>query len=290
MEMNIRKKLGKNIRSLRVAYGETQEKLSEIIGYSKNAVSNYESGIREPEQDTLAAIARHYSVSVEELLTSDFSNIGKIMVNQAVFWDNIDILLPVTCSDSALQNENFKKAYDAHRKFFDQLKKSDMDGIDNVMISFNEYLEAYEDLNSKVESAVNFIGLWFLFMLMLNTPNVIKERSAAVMQVVSRDKSAKRILENIDPSFEKEAKEIRDDIDDSGIDEIIIDFIATAKKSKEWYGLADYYIALQFIWNLADNELGAGINRRIGIEMMYAFAKIGNPYAAQFIFSNAIIK
>ncbi len=53
MEMNIRKKLGKNIRSLRVAYGETQEKLSEIIGYSKNAVSNYERGIREPEQDTL---------------------------------------------------------------------------------------------------------------------------------------------------------------------------------------------------------------------------------------------
>ena len=97
-------------------------------------------------------------------------------------------------------------------------------------------------------------------------------------------------MENIDPSFEKEAKEIRDDIDDSGIDEIIIDFIATVKKSKEWYGLADYYIALQFIWNLADNELGAGINQRIGIEMMYAFAKIGNPYAAQFIFSNAIIK
>lgn len=39
MEMDIRKRLGKNIRGLRVAYGETQEKLSEAIGYSKNAVS-----------------------------------------------------------------------------------------------------------------------------------------------------------------------------------------------------------------------------------------------------------
>ena len=289
--MDIKKKIGKNIRSLRVAYGETQEKLSEIIGYSKNTVSNYESGIREPDQGILTAIAKHYSVSVEELLTSDFSNIDSITINQDFFWDNIDVLLPVTCSDSALQNKHFKKAYDIHRNFFDRLRKSDMDGIDDITtVCINEYFEAYEDSDSKVESAANFIGLWFLFMLMLNTPNVIKERSAALIQVVSRDKKAERILESIDPSFEREAKEILDSINYSGIDEIIIDFISTVKKSKEWYGLADYYIALQFIWNLADNELGVGINRRIGIEMMYAFAKIGNPYAAQFIFSNAIIK
>lgn len=165
-----------------------------------------------------------------------------------------------------------------------------MDGIDDITVCFNEYFEAYEDSKSKVESAANFIGLWFLFMLMLNTPNVIKERPAALMQVVSRDVKAKQILENTDPSFEKEAKEIMDSINDSGIDEILIDFIIAVKKSKEWYELADYYIALQFVWNLTDNELGLGINRRIGIEMMYAFAKVGNPYASQFIFSNAIIK
>lgn len=290
MEMDIRKRLGKNIRGLRVAYGETQEKLSESIGYSKNTVSNYENGIREPEQETLAAIAKHYLVSVEELLTSDFSNIDNITINQNIFWDNIDVLLPVTCSYTALQNKNFKKAYNIHRKFFNQLRKADMDGIDDIIVCFDEYFEAYEDSNSKVESAANFIGLWFLFMLMLNTPNVIKDRPAALIQVISRDGKAKRILENIDPRFEKDAKEIMESINDSELDEIIIDFISTVKKSKEWYELADYYLALQFVWNLSDNELGVGINRRIGIEMMYSFAKIGNPYAAQFIFSNAIIK
>ena len=275
MEMDIRKRLGRNIRGLRVAYGETQEQLSETIGYSKNAVSNYENGIREPEQDTLAVIAKHYSISVEELLTSNFSALDNITINQDIFWDNIDVLLPVTCSDTALQNKNFKKAYDVHRKFFDQLRKSNMDGIDNITICFNEYFEAYEDSNSKVESAANFIGLWFLFMLMLNTLNVIKERSAALMQVVPRDDRAKRIMESIN---------------DLEIDKMLINFIITVKKSKEWYELADYYIALQFVWNLADNELGVEINRRIGIEMMYAFAKIGNPYASQFIFSDASIK
>lgn len=290
MEIDIKKKIGKNIRSLRIAYGETQEKLGEDIGVSKNAISNYESGIRETDQKTLAAIAKHYSTSVEELLTSDFSKIDNITINPDSFWDNIDVLFPVTCTDTALQNKNFKKAYDIHRKFFNQLRKSNMDGIDDIIVCFNEYFEAYEDLNSKVEAAANLTGLWFLFMLMLNTPNAIKECSAAVMQVVSRDDKAKRILDNIDSSFEKEAKEIMDSINDSEINEILIDFLITIKKSKEWYELADYYIALRFVWNLADNELGFGINRRIGIEMMYAFAQIGNPYAYQFIFSDIIIK
>lgn len=289
MEMDIRKRLGKNIHGLRVAYGETQEQLSEAIGYSKNTVSNYENGSREPDQNTLAAIAKHYSISVEELLTSDLSNIDNITINKKFFLDNIDVLLPVTCTDTALQNRNFKKAYDVHRKFFNHLRKSNMDGINDITVCFNEYFEAYEDSNSKVESAANFIGLWFLFMLMLNTPKIINERSAALMQVASRDDKAKRVLENIDPSFEREAKEIMENINDSKIDEMLANFIITVKKSKEWYELADYYIALQYIWDLADNELGSGINRRIGIEMMYAFAKVGNPYASQFLFSNAII-
>lgn len=288
--MDIQKRLGKNIRALRTAYGETQERLSEAIGYSKNAVSNYENGIREPQQDTLTAIARHFSVSVEELLTSDFSNIDNITIAPDIFWERIDVLLPVACSDTALQNKNFKKAYDIHRKLFNQLKKSDMDGIGDITVCFNEYCEAYEDSNSKIESAANFTGLWFLFMLMINTPNVIKERSAALVQAASRDARARRILENMDSSFEKEAKEIMDCINDSEMDEILTDFMITVKKSKEWYELADYYIALQFVWGLADNELGVEINRRIGMEMMYAFAKVGNPYASQFIFSDAIIK
>lgn len=284
MEMDIRKKLGRNIRGLRAAYGETQEQLSEAVGYSKNAVSNYENGIREPDQDTLAVIAKHYSVSIEELLTSDFSNLDNIniTINQDIL-NIIDVLLPVICSDTALQNKNFKKAYDIHRQFFDQLRKSNIDGIDNITVCFNEYFEAFEDLNSKVESAANFIGLWLLFMSMLDVPNILKERSAALMQVVSRDDKLKRILENIDSSFKREAKEIMENINDSVIGEMLINFMATLKKSKEWYELADYYMALQFVCNLADNELGVEINRRFGVEMMYTFAMARNPYAYNFL-------
>lgn len=279
-------RLEKNIRGLRLAYGETQEKLSESIGYSKNAVSNYENGVREPELDTLTAIAGHYSVSVEELLTCDFSDIGNITIKQDVFWDQIDILLPVTRSDTAWKNKNFRKAYELHRKFFDRLRKSDMDGIHSLIRAFEEYCEAYEDPYSQVESAANRIGLWFLFMLMLHTPEVIEERPAALMQVVSRDARAKRMLENIDPDFARKGKEILDSIQDSETDEILQELFLTVKMSEKWRDLADYYIALQFAWDLADNGLEAGINRRMGMEMMVALAKTGNLYASGFVFSD----
>jgi len=76
--MDRAQRLGKNIRCIRVAYGESQEKLGEAIGVEKNTVSYYENGKREPNKDILRAIAVHYMVSVEELLTGDFSSLEKI--------------------------------------------------------------------------------------------------------------------------------------------------------------------------------------------------------------------
>lgn len=69
------KKLGANIRSLRMAYGETQEQLGEAIFVEKNTISYYENGKREPNKETLKAIAEHYSASVGELLYSDLTGI-----------------------------------------------------------------------------------------------------------------------------------------------------------------------------------------------------------------------
>lgn len=282
--MDRAQRLGKNIRCIRVAYGESQEKLGEAIGVEKNTVSYYENGKREPNKDILRAIAVHYMVSVEELLTGDFSGLEKITVNQNALWEHIDEVLPVTCSEQAMANPHFKKAYEIHRHFFDLLSKVNMDGIDNIDVCLEEYLEAYEDDNSKVEAAANFLGLWYLFMVMLKlTPVVLENRPAAMLQVASRDPKARKILENTDPNFSKEAKEIVDGMSDSEMEDLLSELLRTVKQSKDRYELADYYLALQFVWNLVDNDLGFEINRRIGVEMLNAFVSVENPYAAHFL-------
>lgn len=169
------KKLGANIRSLRIAYGETQEQLGEAVFVEKNTVSYYENGKREPNKEILTAIANHFMVSVGELLQSDLTAIRSITVDKDAFWKNIEIILPIISSEKALKNKHFKKAFDAHKSFYEQLHKVSMDGIDNVDVCIERYLEAAEDDNIKAEAAANFIALWYLLMISMKTaPAIIK--------------------------------------------------------------------------------------------------------------------
>lgn len=170
----------------------------------------------------LLEIAKHYMVSVEELMFCDLSDIGNITVNNNAFWKNIDIILPTVLSEEAMENEHFKKAYKYHREFYDELRKISMDSIDHIDICFDEYLEAYEDEKIKPEAAANFLTIWNLMLMMIKTvPLAMKNRSAALMQVAARDPKARQIIDNPNPDFEKDAQEAAAGLDDSEITELI---------------------------------------------------------------------
>lgn len=282
--MNKVEKLGNNIRCLREAYGETQEQLGAAINVAKNTVSSYEKGRTEPNKDTLSSIAIHFGISVEELLSCDFSGMDKIAINQNMFWEQIDVIFPIMSSENAIKNEHFKKAYSNHRNFFDELQKQKLDNIDKAIICFEEYIDAFDDENSREEAAANFIGLWYLLMAMIKlVPIVIKNQSAALMQIKSRNHKIRRKLENIDPDFEKDANDLISELDDFELKEMLFEFMKSLKKSGKWYELGDYYLALQFFFNLVDNDMTWEFNRRIGVEMLIAFASVGNPYATYFL-------
>jgi transcriptional regulator with XRE-family HTH domain len=59
---------GKNLKSLRIEKGISQQKLGEILGFCNQTISFWESGSREPDLYTLLAIARFFEVPIEELL------------------------------------------------------------------------------------------------------------------------------------------------------------------------------------------------------------------------------
>lgn len=281
------KKLGANIRSLRMAYGETQEQLGEAIFVEKNTVSNYENGKREPKKETLAAIAKHYTVSVGELLYSDLTGVGIITVDQNAFWKNVDAIFPLISSEKALSNENFRKAFDAHKEFYDQLHKHSLDGIDKLDICEEGYQAAMEDDDIEGEAAANIIALWYLIMMFIKVvPESLKNQPASLRQVAARDKETRKAIEEIDPSFEADMKEILDEIDTEELKNEISQMLAIVKKSRDWTDLAYYYLALQYVMNLADNDLGLGYNQRIGSEMMYAFFSVNNQYAERYLAFN----
>ena len=71
-------KFGENLRKYRLGAGLTQEQLAEIFGVSLQSVSRWESSHKAsyPDVELLCSIARHFGVSVDELIGN---NDGKII-------------------------------------------------------------------------------------------------------------------------------------------------------------------------------------------------------------------
>ena len=59
------------LQELRKQHGLTQEALAEQLYVSRTAISKWESGRGYPSMDSLKAIAKYFSVSVDDLLSSD---------------------------------------------------------------------------------------------------------------------------------------------------------------------------------------------------------------------------
>ena len=60
-----------NLQKLRKQKGLTQEELAAALFVSRTAVSKWESGRGYPNIDSLKAIAKFFSVTIDELLSTD---------------------------------------------------------------------------------------------------------------------------------------------------------------------------------------------------------------------------
>ena len=62
------------VRLLREEQGYTQQDVADRLQVSKQTVSQYERGVREPHIDMLASIADLFNVSIDYLVGRDFSS------------------------------------------------------------------------------------------------------------------------------------------------------------------------------------------------------------------------
>ena len=92
-----------NVKRLRKEKGDTQEKLSEILGVSAQSVSRWELGICYPDIEMLPSIANYFGVTVDELLSNDPMSQGK---DFKLFKETVDKL-----SDKTDECINFVSEY-----------------------------------------------------------------------------------------------------------------------------------------------------------------------------------
>ncbi|MCI8361066.1 MAG: helix-turn-helix transcriptional regulator [Clostridiales bacterium] len=73
----------KMLRELRKQKGITMKQLGEIVGVAESTVSQYETGKRDPDYETLLAFAGYFGVSADYLLLGEDKNSGQSEVSDA---------------------------------------------------------------------------------------------------------------------------------------------------------------------------------------------------------------
>ena len=70
--------IGNNIKYLRKQRGLTAKDLSEVIGRSRDAVTQYESGKSTPPVDVLASLSDYFGVAMDRLVHESLSDAGLV--------------------------------------------------------------------------------------------------------------------------------------------------------------------------------------------------------------------
>ena len=86
-----------------------------------------------------------------------------------------------------------------------------------------------------------------------------------------------------DPDLEEDFEEALTLFNDEEFQDKMDEYKYLLKHSAQYSELADYYLALQYVWNLVENGLSADFNRRLGIEMLNTLISVKNIYAARCV-------
>lgn len=290
--MNKDLRLADNLRYLRESYGEAQLDVALAIGVEKNTISNYECGIRSPKPDTLKKLARHFLISVEDLLKNDYSNLPRREPNPKALNQSYEVMFPIVSSDEALKNPSFRQGVQSHRAFYEHCRSGTLGEdqgwhyLDNAM---EYYTEAFETSAGK-EAMANCMSIWLLIhFVIFVVPDVVDAAAAPIELLRKKNQKFNQDIFDFleeredDPDWEKDIAEFKDLSTDPETQEMLTESLKILRGSEEYRDVADFFLAMQYFCGAVRSGLSAEINRRVGLEMMDAFAKMGNPMARRFL-------
>ncbi len=274
--------LGKNLKHLRKIHGETLKDLADNIFLAQSTIVGYENGERKPDYQKLVAIAAHYGKTVDEILYTDLTGLKPININDKSLSDMNGLykkLIPLFSSDEVMNNKNFRKAYHLCERVLEAFSKNEYLNGHIIVEILEGFLQAAEETEAP-EAVANVMWSVFLWWSQSNDPKQMLSWQNRLM--------SKRIdMNHFMQEYQKSQKtpEINEKKKSflQNFKEVINEMIRCLKSNVEWSELGDYYLALSFLLNMVDTELSSEMNKTIGMQMLLAYAELGNQYAIQFI-------
>lgn len=277
-----------NLKHLRKIFGETQEDLADFLFTSKSAISNYENGLRFPDEDVLNKISKHYQVTLSQLLNEDLTVTPSLFdYIKGLDEDSCHLLnrifIPFKLKDS-LTSKEYKKAFEEHLKLlYGSIEEKETVDIGFIIDVYEESIGNYD----KPIFLLNFLSFYFFIGLsFLNTSDdtLDLEQLKSYLRTKKRNKKdVKKVLSNL---FYLESDEFgNENVDSESLKEFDEDllFIIEILKKTQYSDVAYYYFALRYVCNIPNNSENRATNRLIGMTLINDLAEINNKYANKFI-------
>lgn len=274
--------LASNLKHLRKSYGETQEELAKALYLEKNTISQYESGSRKPDEETLKGIAKRYGVTMDSLLYEDLSFVPDMLAYYSDIDSNflmVSGFFPIYRLDRRFDTKTIR-AFEAHKQLL--FGSSEVD-IDLIIEAYDEAYDKFDiDSDEFLVIAVNLLSLCILLYSSIFNEASVKQ----IEDFLLKDKKSKKeissfVLNVVLPSFND--NEVRSPQFKRDLNVGLLYLIEILKESRKYSKVADYFFALRYMFNLVDNDYDYATNQLIGSELINGLSRLNNPYAKKFI-------
>ena len=277
MEENI---FGKNIQHMRKLYGETLDELGFDLELAKTTVKDYESGRSEPKLENLGKISKHFGKTVDEMLNVRLYELegidSKRLVDIDEMFNAFTHILPLVESKEANENRLFFDGMLVIKEMLNSLcNGEEVKGtvITDAMDFFGEALKA-----GIYEAAANM--LWCIYFLWTQQYTNLKSLQKLQKRLELNQVDWKELIYEIKKDEKKSVNKKCAFIED--FDGLINELVGMLKMLNQWADLGDYYLALRYVIGMVDTEYSNEMVQAIGLQMMKAFAQLGNQNALDF--------
>ena len=274
------KKLGRNLRNARKAAGETQKEVAQAIHVAHNAISQYETGERCPDLSCVAALATHFRIPVDHLLSGKVSEEGAMPFmdwNRAIRL--LNAMLPTACSEKAMRNEHFAAAYrklqllqdmleNPHRPFLESVKKESRKGFETALAQEPDLPEA----------AANLLRLHFYEYFLLGDGEDYRLGKALLDGEGTKEGFRKEYLRKTPGTINSAQREYVRKTQPT-----IMKLLRILRKSRDYVDLAEYYLSVRYLLAMVENDNSRDANQDFGTELVMDYTEMGNPYAEALV-------
>lgn len=291
MEVPQNNHLGKNIQQLRKNRNETLQQLGNVVFRPPNAISQYENVEgRQPTLQTVQILAKHFGITVDELLYSDFSKLEpkKFSIKGlSEIAEMQKVLYPISCSDKALENPDFKAGYDYCCRILNAIEHNETlrGSILNDCYDFFEKAAEVTDIDGNIvipEAVANMVWTIFQMWTYIGSEYILDIFHIPTFPITNDTLSLKKCLDlwqdmSENEKIVEERRNFKEYYDDK-----LIELIAALKSDSEWAELGDYYLAQRYSRLIINNTRSSEENEVVGVEIMSTLLELGNPYAQNY--------